>query len=335
MLLSTKVLIFLGIILTFGMASFIIYKQVENSNRLQAIEGSVVQQKQLVDGIIRSLTEFSTKKDIEQFLKDSGVNLKAIQDDLAKLHGEISAVNVVQVNSTGYKETNVKSTSTTVNNSKTSVPTVDCNGKQIPCPNTDPFGYQKEIQNLSINEEFGQLKVPFGQASFNASQQAPWSLDVLPRQYNVATVIGTDENNKTYVYNKFSVKANDKNYDIPINSSVTKEEFPMAKFNFWNPRLFVGIDGGIDVTKIKGEVIPNINVGIMSYGQYKKSPDFSILEVGIGYGTVSQTGQMVITPVTYNIGKHIPLMNNTYVGPSLGIGFTGGVTAGIGIRVGL
>lgn len=335
MLLSTKILIFLGIMLTFGMASFIIYKQVENSNRLQAIEGSVVQQKQLVDGITRSLSEFSTKKDIDQFLKDSGVNLKAIQDDLAKLHGEISAVNVAQASSTAYKETNVKSTSTTVNNTQASVPTVTCDGKQIPCPNADPFGYQRATQNLVLNEEFGQLKVPFGQVSFDASQQAPWSLDVSQRQYNMDTVIGADENRKTYVYNKFSIKTGDKNYDVPIANSTTKQEYPTAKFSFWNPRLFIGVDGGIDVTKIKGEISPTLSVGFMSYGQYKKLPDFSVLEVGIGYGTVSQTGQVIITPATYNIGKHIPLMDNTYIGPSLGIGFTGGVTAGVGIRVGL
>jgi hypothetical protein len=194
----------------------------------------------------------------------------------------------------------------------------------------------KAQQNLALNEDFGSVKVPFGQVGFSAWQQKPWSIDIPQRDYNVATVVGTDENQRQYFYNKFSMTTGGKTYDIPIKSATTKQEYPSPKWSWWNPRLLMGLDGGVNITNVKGEFTPSVNVGIMSYGQYKTTPDFSILEVGVGYGVVNKTPQVIVTPVAYNIGKNLfsPLMNNTYIGPSLQVGTDGSLGVGGGLRVG-
>jgi hypothetical protein len=321
--LYVKILIIFGSMVTLGLLSFIVYQQIQISHRQDSIEQNVIAQKQLVDGIVRSQASWTTKEDMDKFIKDNGVNLKAIQDDLSKLHADVVAANTISAHSNGQHQTDVPSTGTGPTN------------PNPPSPDKDPFGYQTRQQTLTLNEDFGTLKVPVGQVGFSAWKATPWDITINPREYNVTNVVGTDENRRLYFYNKFTVKTNDKTYEIPITTAQTVQEVPTAKFSLWNPRLFLGVDAGVNITQFKGEVTPNVSLGIMSYGQYKKQPDFSILEVGAGVGTISQKGQVSVTPFTYNIGKSIPLMNNLYIGPSLHIGFNGDISVMGGIRVGL
>lgn len=324
MTLSTKILIWLGAVLVVGALGFIIYKQFEISNRQLAIEANVVAQKQLVDGLVRSSNTWATRDDVDKFIKDNGVNLKAIQDDLDKLHAEVSAVNVAISTSNPQHGVNIPTT-----------PGPVVNPNPVDPKNPDPYGYQKTQQTLALNEDFGTIKVPIGSVGFSAWQKEPWNYDIKGREYHVATVVGTDENQRQYFYNKFTVKVDNKDYTIPIKTATTEQVYPESKFSWFNPRLYMGVDGAVGVNPVKGEFTPNVNVQLMSYGRYKTQPDFSILQVGAGYGTVSSRPQLVITPVSYNVGKHIPLMNNTYVGPSLSVGTDGNVFIGGGIRVGL
>jgi hypothetical protein len=326
MSLSTKILIYLGIILTIGVSGFIVYKQIEISNRQVAIETQMVAQKQLIDGIVRSQSQWTTRDDMNKFITANNINLKAIQDDLDKLNGQITAVNVAVATSQPQKVVSVPSTSKGPGNP---------NPVPVDPANPDPNGYMKNQQNLSLNEDFGTLKIPIGDIGFSAWQSAPWSLNIKQREYDAATIIGTDENQRMYVYNKFTVKVDDKSYEVPIKTSNTQQVYPEPKFSWWNPRLYIGVDGAVGVTPVKGEFTPNLNVQIMSYGQYKTQPDLSILQIGAGYGTVSQRPQLVVTPILYNVGKHIPLMNNAYIGPSISVGTDGNVFMGGGLRVGL
>lgn len=338
MSLSTKILIVIGTILTLGALAFIIYNQHQLSQQQTAIQTQIVQQQQLVDGIVRSQNQYATKDDMSKFASDNGLNLKAIQDNLSQLNAQLSSINVITADSTGQHNTNLPSTGTgTANPNPTNPVVVSCpNGGTTTCPNQDPFGYQQKEQDLNLNEDFANLKVPFGQVGFSAWQPNPWSLNISPREYNVDTIVGTDVNQRQYFYSKFTVNVGGKTYDVPIKNATTKQQYPTATWSWWNPRLLMGLDGGVNIQHVQGEFTPHIDVGIMSYGQYKTTPDFSVLEVGLGYGTVNKTLEVVVTPVAYNVGKNFfsPLMNNTYVGPSLSIGTDGSFGAGLGVRVG-
>lgn len=320
-----KILVAIGAILTIGVLGFIVYNQIQIKNQQTAIQAQLVEQKQLVDGIMRSQNQYATKEDIDKFAKDNNVNLSAIKDDLDKLNAQVTSINVVIASSRGQRGTHIPSG-----------PPGPVNPNPVDPNNPDPHGYMKAQQNLALNEDFGTVKVPFGQVGFSAWQKNPWSIDINQRDYSVATVVGTDENQRQYFYNKFAVTTGGKTYDIPIKTATTKQEYPSPKWSWWNPRLLMGLDGGVNISNVKGEFTPSVNVGIMSYGQYKTTPDFSVLEVGVGYGTINKTPQVLVTPVAYNIGKNLfsPLMNNTYIGPSLQIGTDGSVGAGAGLRVG-
>ena len=327
-----KILIFLGIILTLGALGFVIYTQHQLSAQQTAIQTEQIAQRQLIDGVVRSQTTWATKADVNTLLESNGVNaaaLAAIQADMSSVKASLTTANVVVVNSQAQNTTNQTSTGTgTVNPTP---PTVVAG-----CPNPDPFGFMKAQQTFALNEEFGTLKVPFGTVGFSAFQATPWSANVAARQYTVDNVIGTDENQRNIVYNQVNIQTGGKTYTVPITSSTTKQVYPTAKFSFWNPRLLLGADAGFNVNTLKGEFSPNINLGIMSYGRYKTTPDFSILEVGLSYQTVNKTAAVTVTPVAYNIGKNwfSPLMNNTYIGPSITYGFDGKWTPSVGVRVG-
>jgi hypothetical protein len=300
----------------------------EISKHQQMIEEQITKQKELIDGIVRSQNQYATKQDIEQFAKDNGVTLDIIQKDLDKLKAEVISINVTTTNSKSQKDINLPSTGTGEKN-----PDSNPTCKDGSC--VDQFGYMKTEQKLTLNEDFGTIKVPIGEVGFKAWNQQPWNTNILGREYHITTVVGVDENQRTYYYNKVGVKVGDNDYTLPITRAETKQELPEAKFSWWNPRLFAGMDGGVNLTKTKGEFTPSLNLGIMSYGRYKSQPDWSILSVGAGYSLVSQSAQIVITPVTYNIGKHIPLVDNTYLGPSLHVGTDGGISVMFGLRVGL
>lgn len=312
MSLATKILISIGSFLVLAALAFICYKQVEISTRQQAIEAQVISQKQLVDGIVRSQSSWATKDDVDKFIKDNGLNLKAIQEDLDKLHAEITAATTIVVDSHGQYAGNLPSTNTGGSNPK-------------PSDAPDPYGYLAKQQNLAINEDFGTVKVPIGSVGFSAWQAAPWNIDIKAREYHVSNVVGTDENQKISVYSKFAVKVDGKTYDVPIKTAVTQQVYPTAKFSVFNPRLFLSTNSGVGVRTVQGEFTPSVNVGIMSYGKYKTQPDFSVLQVGVGFGVVSRKPQVLVSPGAYNVGQHIPLMRNLYIGPTIGIGTDGNV----------
>lgn len=334
MTLTTKILLFLFGIVVVGVSGFVVYKTHEMSVRQDAIEKQVVAQQQLADNITRSMAQWTTKADLAQFAKDNQVNLDTINDNLGKLNASLSAINVSSTHSNGQVASNLASTQV-VPNTNPSEPTVECNGTQIPCPNADPFHYQANEQVLALDEQFGQLKVPFGTVGFSAAQQLPWNINIAPRQYNSVTVLGTDENQRTYAYNKFTIHVNDKDYEVPVTTSEIKQIYPEPKFSLFNPRLFFGVDAGIDfAAPPKPAVIPNLTVQVMSYGRYKNQPDFSILQIGAGYDINSLKPTALIAPIEYNVGQHIPLMTNLFIGPALQISPDGNFKATIGAHVG-
>lgn len=327
MTLLNKLLIFVGTVILLGLFGFTIYKLNEISNKQLAIESSLVAQKELADNIMRSQSQYANKDDIANLIKENNVNLKAIQDDLNKLHAEISSVNIVTAHSKGQSGNNLPSTGTG-----------NSNPNPISPSNPDPYGYLKKEQVLTLNENFSNIQLPIGKVGFSAWQEKPWSINISPREYKVINVIGTDENQRNYVYNKFIVKIDNKDFDIKISTAETKQEFPEAKFSFWNPRLFLTAGGSVNLTQapIQGSANAGITLGIMSYGKFKNSPDIQILQFGPSYQTGTQKISLTINPISFNVGHLIntSLINNTYIGPSLHIDTNGNILTGINMSLG-
>lgn len=320
-----KILLTLGGIIIVGLLGFIVYQQIELKNKQLTIETQVVQQKELVDNIMRSQSSYASRDDINRFIANNGVNLKAVQNDLSKLQASVNSVNAVVIQSNGQHATDLPTTQGAANPDP----------HPIDPNNPDPYGYLSHQQNLQLNESFDNVQVPLGQVNFSAWKEKPWGLDLLPRQYNLVNVIGLDENQRSYVYNKFSVQVDGKTYDLKIQSAQTQQVYPESKFSWWNPRLFLGVDAGVSLTPFQPALTPSLDLGIMSYGRYLNQPDWVFLSAGLGYNIIDHNLQLLITPATYNIGKDLPLINNTYIGPSLGLETNGNISVMLGVKVGL
>lgn len=337
MSLSTKILIWLGCILTFGMLTFIVVKQIENSNRQQAIEKQNVEQKQLIDNIIRSRNEYATAKDIEIFMRDNNINIDAVKKDLSLLKADLQSVSVAIFSSKGQKSDNLPTTSIGSKNPDPNIP-IKCSNGEV-CPNIDKYGYFTAQQNFDLFEDFNGKKIPIGTVGFSSWKDKPWFIDLKGRSYKIITVSGKDESQRDYFYNKVSIDVDGQSYDVKIDSSQTKQEFPEEKFSWFNPHLFLTSGGGISVNKMPVDAGANVGLtlGIMSYGQFKTHPKISILQVGVGAELTDKNLAIIVNPININMKGFLPenLVDNTYIGPSLVIDTKSNIFAGLNLSIGL
>lgn len=315
----------IGVLAIIGLLCFLIWKQFQLSDQQYEIQTSLIEQKKLADGIVRAQSQYATKEDIEAFAENNDLNLKIIEEDLNKFRADIASINVVTVRSNGQQHTNVPSTGTGTTNPN----------PPMTCPdgtNCDPFGFQVKEQKLEVVEDFNASKIPFGSIGFSSWNANPWSVDIKPRTYKVATVVGTDENQRQIFYNKFTIDVDGKSYNLPITSEV-KQVYPSPSLS-WNPRLYLGVESGI-TTSAKAELSPSVTVSLLSYGKFKTTPDFTFLHVGAGFLFAEQRPTLTFAPAMYNIGQHLPLMKNTFFGPMIHLSTNQTVAFMLGLKVGL
>lgn len=308
---------------------FLLYKQASYAHQMTELSSSLTEQKQLLDNISRSQSQYASKDDIAAFAKSQNIALDVITNDLSSLGAKVEAINGITVISQGQTAGNLSSTTT--------IPRTDTPSPQDAVNN--PYGYLTNAQRLSLNEDFtDKSQVPIGTVGFSAWKDKPWDIQILPRHYSITSVLGVDANGKHYNYNKFSIIVNDKPYDVKIDDNKFLEEAPSSTFSWWNPHLFLTAGGGMQfVTPVEGTVNGGATVGVMSYGQFKSNPSISILQVGVGYQTQSRRPAAVLNPIQFNMGKLLTggFIDNTYLGPSLQMDSAGKMAAGINLSVGL
>lgn len=340
-----KIIIFLIAILGMGVLGFILYYQHEQSVQSAAIQQQVIQSQQLLDNISRAQSSFASKQDLQTFAQQNDINLQVVQDNLKTLNATLSSIGQVSANSSGQNSSGVPSSTTTPTGNPEPTPTTTCDGNQVSCTNPDTYHYLANRQELQLNEDFTApqgaqaVTVPFGKVGFTASAANPWDVNISPRSYNLTTTLGTknDGSGQQVAYNQLTINSDGKDYNIPITKNQFLQQVVSPKFSFWSPRLYLGLDAGINTGTLKGDVIPTLNLGIMSYGINTSTPDWNILDVGVGYGMVSRDVQISIMPFSYNVAKTFkPLMQNGYIGPTLNIDpVNGNLTPGLSLRVGL
>jgi hypothetical protein len=157
----------------------------------------------------------------------------------------------------------------------------------------------------------------------------------ITRTYSSTTVLGKNEEGRSYAYTKFEIEVDGKKYTIPITEAKIAEEYPTPSFRF-SPRLYLGVDfGAVANPPMHFELMPNLGLSFFSYGQTKINPDWTFLTLGLGYETQTKGIALSLSPIDYNIAKHFPFVENLYLGPSVSLDPKGNVVLYIVIRVGL
>jgi hypothetical protein len=95
------------------------------------------------------------------------------------------------------------------------------------------------------------------------------------------------------------------------------------------------MDGGGYFSKPKFGFIPNAQLFLFSKGMTKPDPDWIFVGLGAGYDFINKDAVFTISPLSYNIGHHIPMINNVFIGPTFGITVWGDMLAMVGIKFGL
>jgi len=323
-----KIWVIIGVVaglLLFGTAGVIFWKIQQDANeRQKALEQNITEMKQLQDGIVRSQAQYGTKEDLEKIAKSLDLNLEAIKKDLDSLHAEVKGINVIIASTPGYNGSGLPSTGTIPRKDPPIEPT-EC----LPdgtCPNLDKYGYMTNAQRMALFEPFtSALNIPFGETVFKAWQKDPWDVKVFPRNYNVTTVIGQDEDGKHYTYNKFTIETEGKTYEVPISKANFVEKFPDPSFHI-NPKVHLTVGGGIITNPVPSpEFTPSLQLFVFSYGKTKTTVDtqWSLLGIGVGFETQQVLPALIVSPAKYNLGNAIPVIENLHIGPSVSVDIKG------------
>lgn len=100
-------------------------------------------------------------------------------------------------------------------------------------------------------------------------------------------------------------------YPIDLENIEWVRREKQSKEWMFNPRLSLG------ASVSSSESYPNLGVSFFSYGRTNSDMDWRFLDVGIGGN--SDTIYFQLVPAEYNIGKVLPLIENIFLGPFMGV----------------
>jgi hypothetical protein len=155
----------------------------------------------------------------------------------------------------------------------------------------------------------------------NQPDNNKWKTGTYPVEFT-ADVIETQKNDGTY--NRY-VELNAENnqmketkgnkYPIKLTDvKWAKAELKTKYFSFFNPRL------GLSGVFTDEFFAPSLDLSLMSYGKTNVDMDWRFLTVGIGAANTDGDNKIAFsfTPVQWNFGKAVPLINNAFIGPTVG-----------------
>jgi len=181
---------------------------------------------------------------------------------------------------------------------------------------------------------------PVAWAMFHPNQTDPnklWKTGTYPLEFNV-NVIETENDKGTFNrYAELNVENNQmeetKGNKYPVKITRLdwgKSERNDKSFYLWNPRLGVG---GVVTNDIAA---PKLDISLSSYGKTKRDMDWRFLTLGVGYSNYEDAnGNFVFefTPAQWNFGNAVPLIENAFIGPSVGCTDSGKTSFGFSISV--
>jgi hypothetical protein len=224
--------------------------------------------------------------------------------------------------------------------SDTEIPTTDVgeicavDGRPI-----DVHGYTLATQIKEITDA---NEAPLAQVQFNAANSKPWGYETYGREYKLTTVVGKQDSGQLSFHHKliYSVPSKSKEeYPVTIISS-DYQQVQLKNKMFWlNPILDVSIFVGGQVYQFapgpgRNSILStgaDLGLSLSSYGETKADSWVRLFRFGVGFNMERQAAQFSIAPLTFNIGKPLPLITNLYVMPLFAIDTAEGMTLNLGI----
>lgn len=176
-------------------------------------------------------------------------------------------------------------------------------------------------------------EIPMGWVKYHPAldEEDPFTVFNYPLEY-YTTVIRSENEDGTFAYsvdayveNNYVKSSRGKKFPVHVNEVTFEERMITDKRFRFNPRL--ALSGAIN----DKNMFPMLNMSVWSYGRTKRDMDWRFFIVGAGlYATSGTTyGAFAFSPVEYNIGNHVPFVENFFLGPTVNFNSSGDVGYGI------
>ena len=175
---------------------------------------------------------------------------------------------------------------------------------------------------------------PAAWAMFHPNQPDPsklWKVGTFNQEFYV-DIIETENRDGTYNrYVELSVE-NNKNSETKgkvfpieiVDVKWAKNPIKHKRFS-WNPRLSMC---GVITTE---SIYPGLGLSFFSYGKTTGDMDWLFLSAGIGGN--QDNIHCFLTPFSWNFGKAVPLIENAFIGPVVGVNTKSGIEYGVNLSI--
>jgi len=166
---------------------------------------------------------------------------------------------------------------------------------------------------------------PIAWAMFHPNQPDPnklWKVGTYPVEIEANIIETEDKKGKFNRYVELNAKNNQMKetkgnlYPIKLTEvKWAKNKISHKSFSFLNPRL------GLSGVFTNDFFAPTLDLSIASYGRTNVDMDWRFLTFGAGISNTDEEDDDFVfsfSPAQWNFGKAVPLINNAFIGPSIG-----------------
>jgi len=183
-------------------------------------------------------------------------------------------------------------------------------------------------------------EIPYAWAIFypNKPDAEKWKYGIYKLDYNIRTIQTEQKDGHTNTYTEVWFENNQRkasrDYRVPVkieSSEFKQEDIKEQSFYWWTPHLSLNLDAALK-TDASSAVGGGISFSTSGYGRTENDLSWKLIDIGLS--TNGSETWAKFTPFSYNIGEHIPLISNTFIGPFVGYEFNDGSTIyGLGLSI--
>jgi len=203
--------------------------------------------------------------------------------------------------------------------------------------------YFKKIYMTEKTKTGETVKIPVAWAIFypNKPPNEKWKTGVYPLEFKTK-IIQTEQADgqwNTYVETWAENNKDKESKGIKLPLHITLADFKQMRnknkeFYWWAPHFNLNLDLGSSYINEEDSSISTyggLSFSMFGYGNTKNNLSWRFMDIGLS--TNKSSYYLKLTPATYNIGELLPFINNTFIGPFIGISNKGASVYGVGISI--
>ena len=273
------------------------------------------------------LFEHKEKVYNEQLVKlSSNVASKRIEFNNKLLQAQITSLNKQIVDLAKHRKEDIKAVGEIVTSLKQDLK------EQIGHNYKDTKDSSKDYYETVIKKNLSdKSEIPWAWAMYspNIKGDNKWTTGSYPIKIHTKIAIGkkkdrSDAMVEAYMTSNIFKKDKGKHFPLDISDVTWIEAPPKAKSFRFNPRLSIGMS-------LSSDLYPSLEVSFFSYGKTKGDMDWRF--IGVGFGADKDNRYLYLAPVEYNIGKPLPLMDNLFFSPFVGMDQSSGMVWGAQLQL--